>query len=159
MMAYLTYHCSAPSSLLFLPYCLSAHIICVVCSSAFYALCAILHSLHSSSSVLIQLLHSDSSSHKHLYKNHHLQQPPIATANSNSNNNQISSLYRVFIASVHFVHAMFSIPLHASTAPIFSTSRVLCEINILALQLLWLKPSVVSGSFTVACNSSLAINT
>jgi hypothetical protein len=57
--------------------------------------------------------------------------------NSNSNNNPISSLYRVLIASVHLVHAMCAIPLHTHTAPISSTSRVLCLIIMVTLQLLW----------------------
>jgi len=39
-------------SLLCLPHCLSTHITCVVCSSAFYAMCAMSIHLHSSSSVL-----------------------------------------------------------------------------------------------------------
>jgi hypothetical protein len=57
--------------------------------------------------------------------------------NSNSNNNLISSLYHVLIASVHLVHAMCTIPLHTHTAPISSTSRVLCLIIMVTLQLLW----------------------
>jgi hypothetical protein len=48
-----------------------------------------------------------------------------------------SSLYRVYIASVHLVYAIFAILLHAHTAPISSTSRVLCPIIMVTLQLLW----------------------
>jgi hypothetical protein len=38
---------------------------------------------------------------------------------------------------VHLVHAIFAIPLHAHTAPISSTSQVLCVIIIVTLRLLW----------------------
>jgi hypothetical protein len=48
-----------------------------------------------------------------------------------------SSLYHVYIASVHLVYAIFAILLHAHTAPISSTSRVLCPIIMVTLQLLW----------------------
>ena len=43
----------------------------------------------------------------------------------------------IYIASVHIVHAISAIPLHAHTAPISSTSRVLCLIIMVTLQLLW----------------------
>jgi hypothetical protein len=103
------------------------------------------------------------------------------------------------------VHAIFAIPLHAHTAPISSTSQVLCVIIIVTLQLLWLfshafsitgcyaeipqplwqlrlfvfsvtveltfsvnhpmclrvlwlEPSVVSGSYTMSCYSSPPIS-
>jgi hypothetical protein len=116
--------------LLCLPHFLSAHMTCVVCSSTFYALCAM--SIHCTVPLLCIstfalcllaqtsiLLHSDHSN-----------------SNSNNNNNPISSLYRVYIASVHLVHAIFAIPMHAHIAPISSTSRVLCLIIMVTLQLL-----------------------
>ena len=80
----------------------------------------------------IQLLHSPPSSHMNHLHQQQSQQPPIATTT-----NFFSSLYCVFIASVHLVHAMFSIPLHANSAPLSSTSRVFCLIIIMTLQLLW----------------------
>jgi hypothetical protein len=67
----------------------------------------------------------------------HFNPSPQHHNNSNSNNNLFSSLYRVYIASVHLVHAIFSIPLHAHTVPISSTSQVLCVIIIATLRLLW----------------------
>jgi hypothetical protein len=48
----------------------------------------------------------------------------------------MSSLYHVFIDYVHLVHAMFTIPLHVVSDPLSSTSRVLCLIIIVILQLL-----------------------
>jgi hypothetical protein len=116
-------------SLLCLPHCLPAHMTCTVCSSAFYALCTM--SIHCTvpllciaTSALCLLAHTSNL----LHSDHR---------NSNSNNNPISSLYRVFIASVHLVHAMFAMPLHADSASLSSTSRVLCLIIIVTLQLLW----------------------
>jgi hypothetical protein len=49
----------------------------------------------------------------------------------------VSSLFHLFIVSVLFVHAIFAMPLHAHTAPNCSTTRVLCLIIIVTLQLLW----------------------
>jgi hypothetical protein len=49
----------------------------------------------------------------------------------------MSSLYRVLIASVLLVNAMCAIPLPAHTTLISSTSRVLCLIIMVTLQLLW----------------------
>jgi hypothetical protein len=89
------------------------------------------HSLHSSSSVLFTAALSS-------FFTHESPSPTTTTATTNNNNNLISSLYRVYIAYVHLVHAIFSIPMHAHTAPISSTSRVLCVIIIVTLQLLWL---------------------
>jgi hypothetical protein len=117
-------------SLLCLPHCLSAHITCTVCSSTFYALCAM--SIHCTVPLLCYSAAALSS-----FFTHESPSPTTTTANSNSNNNPISSLYRVFIASVHLVHAMFAMPLHADSAPLSSTSRVLCLIIIVTLQLLW----------------------
>jgi hypothetical protein len=149
-MAYLTYHYSAPlrCSVCLISFLLRSFSLSVL---LLFKLCVPYPFSAQILFCLIQLLHSDSSSHM----NHHSN----ATANSHSSNNLISSLYHVFIASVHLVHAIFSIPLYDSTTLIFFASRVLWEINIVTLHLLWLKPSVVSGSFTVACNSSRAINT
>jgi hypothetical protein len=108
-MAYPTYHCSAASrcsfchtAFLHISLALSGLLLFMLCApspfSAQFLFCA------------IQLLHSDPSSHlNHLYKQQS-QQPP-----NNNNNNPFSSLYCVFISSVHLVHAMFSIPLHAPT--------------------------------------------
>jgi hypothetical protein len=117
-------------SLLCLPHCLPAHMTCVVCSSTFYALCTMsIHCtvplLFNSAAALHHLLYT---SITHNNNNHR---------NSNNNDNPISSLYHVFIASVHLVHAIFTIPLPAHTAPISSTSQVLCLIIIATLQLLW----------------------
>jgi hypothetical protein len=117
-------------SLLCLPHCLSAHITCVVCSSAFYAMCAM--SIHCT----VPLLCSSAAALSSFF-NHELPSPTTITTTSNSNNNPISSLYRVFIASVHLVHAMFAMPLHADSTPLSSTSRVFCLIIIETLQLLW----------------------
>jgi hypothetical protein len=112
-------------SLLCLPHCLPAHMTCTVCSSYFYALCAM--SIHCtvpllciSTSVLCLLAHTSI-----LLHNDH--------SNSNSNNNPISSLYHVYIASVHLVHAIFAIPMHAHIVPISSTSKVLYVIIIVTL--------------------------
>jgi hypothetical protein len=80
----------------------------------------------------IQLLHSPSSSHMNHLHQLQSQQTPTATATT-----PFSSLYCVFIDSVHLVHAMFAMPLHADSAPNSSTSRVLCVIIIATLQLLW----------------------
>jgi hypothetical protein len=75
----------------------------------------------------LQLLHSSSSSHmNHLHQQS--QQPPTATATTT-----FSSLYCVFIASVHLVHVMFAMPLHVDSAPLSSTSQVLCLIIIMTL--------------------------
>jgi hypothetical protein len=116
-------------SLLCLPHFLPAHMTCAVCSSSFYALCAM--SIHYtvpllciSTSVLCLLGHTSIL----LHSDHN---------NSNSNNNPISSLYRVYIAYVHLVHAIFAIPMHAHTAPISSTYQVLYVIIIVTLRLLW----------------------
>jgi hypothetical protein len=117
-------------SLLCLPHCLSAHITCAVCSSAFYALCAM--SIHCTVPLLCYSAAALSS-----FFTHESPSPTTTTTNSYSNNNPISSLYRVFIASVHLVHAMFAMPLHADSASLSSTSRVLCLIIIVTLQLLW----------------------
>jgi hypothetical protein len=48
----------------------------------------------------------------------------------------ISSLFHILIVSVLFVHAIFAMPLHAHSTPNSSTSRVLCLIIIVTLQLL-----------------------
>jgi hypothetical protein len=117
-------------SLLCLPHCLSAHITCVVCSSTFYALCAM--SIHCTAPLLCYSATALSS-----FFTHESPSPTTTTPNSYNNNNPISSLYHVFIASVHLVHAMFTMPLHADSALLSSTSRVLCLIIIMTLQLLW----------------------
>jgi hypothetical protein len=117
-------------SLLCLPHCLSAHITCAVWSSAFYALCAI--------SILCTvplLCYSAAALSSFFTPESPL--PTTLTTTSNSNNNPISSLYRVFIASVHLVHSMLSMPLHAYSPSLSSTSRVLYLIIIVTLQLLW----------------------
>jgi hypothetical protein len=117
-------------SLLYLPHCLSAHITCDVWSSSFYALCAI--------SILCTVpLFSYSAAALSSFFTPESPLPTTLTTTSNSNNSLISSLYHVFIASVHLVHVVFSMPLHADSAPLSSTSRVLCLIIIVNLQLLW----------------------
>jgi hypothetical protein len=65
------------------------------------------------------LLHSPPSHTSILLHNNH--------SNSNSNSNPISSLYRVFIASVHLVHAMFAMPLHADSPVILHLSSALSD--------------------------------
>jgi hypothetical protein len=76
----------------------------------------------------LQLLHSPPSSHMNHLHQQHSQQPPTAIATT-----PFSSLYCVFIASMHLVHAMFTMPLHADSAPLSSTSRVFCLIIIMTL--------------------------
>jgi len=93
----------------------------------------------------IQLLHSPPPS------------PTTTTANSNSNSNPISSLYHVFIASVHLVHAMFIMPLHADFAPLSSTSRVLCLIIIVTFQLLWWFAPLVQNHCMLYWDSSASL--
>ena len=117
-------------SLLCLPHSLSAHITYVVCSSAFYALCSM--SIHCTVPLMCYLAAALS-----FFFTHESPSPTTTTTNSNNNSNRISSLYRVYIASVHLLHAIFAIPMHAHTAPISSTSRVLCVIIIVTLHLLW----------------------
>jgi hypothetical protein len=117
-------------SLLCLPHCLSAHMICLVCYFAFYALCAM--SIH----YTVPLLFNSASALSYFFT-HESPSPTTPTTNSNSNNNTISSLYHVFIAYVHLVHAMFAIPMHDDSTSISSTSRVLCLIIMVTLQLLW----------------------
>ena len=117
-------------SLLCLPHFLSAHITCVICSFAFYALCAM--SIHCTVPLMCYLAVALSS-----FFTPELPLPTSLTTTSNSNNNPISSLYRVFIASVHLVHEMHAIPIHTHTASISSTSWVLCLIIMVTLQLLW----------------------
>jgi hypothetical protein len=117
-------------SLLCLPHCLSAHITCAVWSSSFYALCTI--------SILCTvplLCYSATALSSFFTPESPL--PTTITTTSNSNSNPISSLYGVFIDSVHPVHAMFAMSLHAHSVPNSSTSRVLCMIIIMTLQLLW----------------------
>jgi hypothetical protein len=117
-------------SLLCLPHCLSAHMTCTICSSAFYALCAM--SIHCTVPLLFNSAAALSSFFTH-------ESPSTTTTTTNSNSNNPPSLLCtcVYIASVHLVHAIFTIPLHAHTAPISSTSQVLCVIIIVTLQLLW----------------------
>jgi hypothetical protein len=117
-------------SLLCLPHCLSAHMNCAVYSSAFYALCPMF--IHSTVPLLCNSAAALSS-----FFTHESPSPTTTTTNSNRNNNNFSSLYHVYISFVHLVHAIFSIPLHAHTTPISSTSQVLCVIIIVTLQLLW----------------------
>jgi hypothetical protein len=118
-------------SLLCLPHCLSANITCAVCSSAFYALCTM--SIHCT----VPLLCSSAAALSSFFT-HESPSPTTITTTSNSNNNLFSSLYRIYVASVHLVHAIFAIPLHAHPALISSTSQVFCVIIIVTLQLLWL---------------------
>jgi hypothetical protein len=112
-------------------HCLSAHITCAIYSSAFYALCTM--SVHCTVPLLCSSAATlSSSSHMNHLHQQHSQQPPTTTATM-----PFSSLYYVFIASMHLVHAMFSMPLHADFASLSSTSRVFCLIIIMTLQLLW----------------------
>jgi hypothetical protein len=88
-------------SLLRLPHCLPAHITCTVCSSAFYALCAM--SIHCT----VPLLFNSAAALSSFM--HELPSTTTTTATSSNNNNHISSLYGVYIAFVHLVHAMRAI--------------------------------------------------
>jgi hypothetical protein len=117
-------------SLLYLPHCISAHIPCAVWSSVVYALCAV------STLCTVPLLCYSATAPLFFFT---LESPLPTTfiTTSNSKNNPISSLYCVFIASVHLVHAIFSIPLHAYSLSLSSTSRVLYLIIIVTLHLLW----------------------
>jgi hypothetical protein len=126
-------------SLLCLPHCLPPHMTSAICYSVFYALCTM--SIHCtvpllciSTSTLCLLCHTSN-----LLHNDH--------RNSNNNNHLISSLYRVYIASMHLVHTIFDIPMHSHTVTISSTSRVLCVIIIVTLKLLW--PFSHAFNFTV----------
>jgi hypothetical protein len=131
-MAYQTHHCSAAFrysvcliAFLHTSLALSVLLLFMLCApcpfTAQFLFCS------------IQLLHSPPSSHM----NHLHQQQSQQTPTSNNNNTLFSSLYCVFIASVHLVHAMFAMPLHADSASLSSTSRVLYLIIIVTLQLLW----------------------
>jgi hypothetical protein len=144
-MAYQTNHCSAafrcsvcliaflhtsltlfvlPLFMLYAPFPFTAQFL-------FCALCAM--SIHCTVPLLCSSAAALSSFFTH--------EPPSPTtfkATSNSNNNLFSSLYRIYVASVHLVHAIFSIPLHAHPTLISSTSQVFCVIIIVTLQLLWL---------------------
>jgi hypothetical protein len=88
----------------------------------------------------VNSLHNSSSVHFYFYA-----LPPCSHFNPSTQRphqlqqqqQPFSSLYCVYIASVHLVHAIFTIPLHAHTTPISSTSRVLCVIIIITLHLLW----------------------
>jgi hypothetical protein len=121
--------------LLRLPHCLPAHITCVVCSSAFYALCAM--SIHFTVPLLFNSAAALSSF------THELPSTTITTTTSKHKNNHISSLFGVFIDFVHLVHAMHAIPLHAHSVPISSTYQVLYVIIFMTLHLLWqLNPCV-----------------
>jgi hypothetical protein len=117
--------------LLCMPHCLSAHITCAICSSTFYVLCSM--SIHCTVPLLCYSAAALSS-----FFTHESPSPTTTTATTNNHNNLISSLYHVYIASVHLVHVIFSIPMHAHTTPISSNSQVLCVIIIVTLQLLWL---------------------
>jgi hypothetical protein len=130
-MAYQTHHCSAAFR-------------CSVCLIAFlhtslalsvlplFMLCAPCPFTAQFLFCALQLLHSPPSSHMNHLHQQQPQQPPTTTTTT-----PFSSLYCVFIASVHLVHAMFAMPLHADSAPLSSTSRVFCLIIIVTLQLLW----------------------
>jgi hypothetical protein len=116
-------------SLLCLPHFLSANITCTICSSTFYALCAM--SIHCTVPLLCSSAVALSS-----FFTHESPSPTTITTTSNSNNNLFSSLYHIYVASMHLVHAIFTIPLHAHPALISSTSQVFCVIIIVTLQLL-----------------------
>jgi hypothetical protein len=58
-------------------------------------------------------------------------------SDSNGNSDLISSMHPVLIVYVHLLHAMCAYHLYAQTVPMFTTSRVLCLILIVTLQLLW----------------------
>jgi hypothetical protein len=128
-MAYPTYHCSAASRCSF---CHTAflHISLALSVLLQFILCAPCPFTAQFLFRSIQLLHNLPSSRMNHFP--HQQTPPLEQQQNN-----ISSLYRVFIASVHLVHAMFTMPLHAYSPSLSSTSRVLYLIIIVTLQLLW----------------------
>jgi hypothetical protein len=137
-------------SLLWLPHCLSAHITCTTFSFVFYAMCAM--SIHCTTPLLRYSAAALSSFFTH-------ESPSLTTTtpNSYSNSNHISSLYLVFIAYVHLVHAMFAMPLHADSVLLSSTSQVFCLIIIVTLQLLWkLRLFVLFSDHTGVSSDSLA---
>jgi hypothetical protein len=128
-MAYLTYHCSAAfrCSVCLIAFLLTSLALSVLLLFMLCAQCPFTAQFLFSA---LQLLHSPPSSHMNCLHQQQSQQPPTT-------NNPISSLYHVFIDSVHLVHAMFAMPLHADSVSLSSTSRVLCLIIIVTLQLLW----------------------
>jgi hypothetical protein len=135
-MAYPTYHCSVVSHCSF---CQTAflHIslpLSVLLQFILFAPCLFTTKFLFKS---IQLLHNLPSSCMNHFP--HQQTPPL----EQQQQHLISSLYRVFIASVHLVHVVFAMPLHADSVLLSSTSRVLCLIIIVILQLLrWFTPHV-----------------
>jgi hypothetical protein len=106
-----------------LPHFLPACICFPFCSSAFCALCTI--PIQCTFCFL-----SISTTAPHLYFFTH-------ALLHLSNNNHITSLSHVLIASIHLVHAMYTMPLLAHTALISSNSRVLYLIIMVTLQLFW----------------------
>jgi hypothetical protein len=130
-MAYQTYHCSAAfrCSVCLIAFLHTSLALSVLPLFMFYAPCPFTAQFFFCA---IQLLHSPPSSHMNHLHQQQPQQPPTPTTTT-----PFSSLYCVFIASVHLVHAMFTMPLHADSAPLSSTSRVFCLIIIMTLQLLW----------------------
>jgi hypothetical protein len=132
-MPYPTYHCSIAFrcsvcliSFLLTSLVLSGLLLFMLCApspfSAQFLFCT------------IQLLHTPPSSHlNYLYQQHSLQPPTTTTTPS-----FLCTMY--FIASVHLLHEMFAIPLHAESASLSYTSRVLYLIIIVTLQLLWWFP-------------------
>jgi hypothetical protein len=120
-MAYQTHHCSAAFRY---SVCLIAFLHTSLALSVLlpFMLCAP-YSIHCTVPLLCYSAAALSS-----FFTHESPSPTTTTTNSNSNNNPISSLYRVFIASVHLVHAMFAMPLHAdSCAVILHLSSALSD--------------------------------
>jgi hypothetical protein len=113
-------------SFLFLPHCLSAHLTSVVCSSMIYPLCAM--SIHCKVPLEINSAAAQTS-----FFMHESLSTSTNTTTRTTIETPISSLYCVFIASMHLVHAVFAMPLHADSASLSSTSRVLCLIIIVIL--------------------------
>jgi hypothetical protein len=110
-------------SLLCLPHYLPTHMTCAVCSSTFYALCTM--SIHYTVPFLCSSATALSSFFTH-------ESPSLTTIKAT-----FSSLYCVYIASLHLLYAMFAMPMHDDSAPLSSTSQVFCLIIIVTLQLLW----------------------
>jgi hypothetical protein len=77
-MAYQTHHCSAAFRCS-VPHCLSAHLTCTICSSAFYALCAM--SIHCTNPLLFNSVAALSS-----FFTYESPSTTTTTTNSNSNN-------------------------------------------------------------------------
>jgi hypothetical protein len=117
-------------SLLCLPHCLSAHMTCAVCSSAFYALCAM--SIHCTVPLLCNSAAALSS-----FFTHESPSPTTTNTTTTTTTTPISSLYRVYYSFC----ASCACNIRHSSACSYRANllhiSVLCVIIIVTLQLLW----------------------